>query len=149
MSVENPPKPGEPNPKGPGRKVLDFALLTANGINYVCLIPYYLHNYYLKTHQPPSVKGLVLVVATALWFAAGYTLRYRYRRMGTALLISFLVVECVFYGFLVASGAAKYQLSVHDPVNWTIFLVGYISASTSFLYLIAFARRSAASGRPK
>lgn len=73
-------------------------------LNYLAQIPYYIHQYYIGRHIPPSWPGTLLLLLTLLWFLAGYLMFIRSKRYGRGLLLSFLGAQVLFYGHSVVFG---------------------------------------------
>lgn len=120
-----------------------YWLLIATSINYAAQIPYYLHLYYFPHHLLPSSSAIVLLGMTFVWFAAGYIGTVRRWRFGYPVLVSFLAVEALFYLHSTLSGALVFQLSHHDLLLRTIYLVGYISGAVAAYYLYILLRHRA------
>jgi hypothetical protein len=97
--------------------------------NYLAQIPYSLHLYGLSA----SGRGALLLGATFVWFAAGTALLLRGRAIGYWLVLSFLVVEFVFYFrnevLLIPAGyGLPYHLThARDALLWVVFLIGDVN----------------------
>lgn len=111
--------------------------------NYLAQIPYYLYLYYFPHHAAPSVPGSLALLATLVWFVAGYGGLVRGRRAGYWLLLSFLVVEVGFYlhnmVIQVTHGYMPFfHLQSRDPLLFTVFAIGYLNlvAGIYFLYFL-------------
>ena len=115
-------------------------LLAAVTLNYVAQIPYYIHQYYIVRHVPPSLPGTFLLLLTLLWFLAGYIMFIGDGKYGKGLLLSFLATQVLFYGHaiilgLITGGGALAQLKTHSLFLFVIFLIGYINFGTAAYYL--------------
>jgi hypothetical protein len=113
-------------------------------IDYLAQIPYYLVNYYIPAQTPPTVSSIVLLGATLAWFLVGY-FGFRARRpFGYWVLLSFLLVEGLFYLTTLLFGTAALQLLKPNPVITVVFVIGYVTGIVSLFYfamLVAFRRR--------
>ena len=87
---------------GPVRLTPLIAITLAN---FAAQVPYYLHNDYSAQHALPGVRAVALLGATLAWFALGLAGFLRQRRWGFAVLVSFLVIEAIFYAGTLATGA--------------------------------------------
>jgi len=97
--------------------------------NYLAQVPYALHLYGFRVNP----WGVVLLAATWVWFAAGWLLAWRGRPLGFWVLLSFLMVEFVFYfrneillipqGF----GVLDHLFHARDPILWAVFFVGDVN----------------------
>lgn len=126
------------------RKHFLWCVLLVVGANYVAQIPYYLHLYYFPHGALPNLRGSLMLGLTLLWFGAGYALLARGRMAGYWLLVSFLVAEVGFYVFNVTNRVANgfpalMDLQTHDPLLWTVFLIGYINMLVGFYFLVYLA----------
>jgi hypothetical protein len=126
------------------RKHFLWFVLLVVGVNYLAQIPYYLDAYYFAHGTLPNLRGSLLLGLTLLWFGAGYALLARGRTAGYWLLVSFLVAEVGFYAFNVANRVANgvpalIDLQTHDPLLWTVFLIGYINMLAGFYFLVYLA----------
>jgi len=104
-------------------------------VDYLAQIPYYLVNYYFPHHAPPTISSIVLLGLTLAWFLIGYFTIGR-RRFGYWLLLSFLVVEGLFYVQTLLLGAAAYQLQNPHPVILAVFIIGYVTGIVSLVYAV-------------
>ena len=111
-----------------------YFLLGITLVNYLAQIPYYLHNYYVPHHLIPSVRAVGLLGFTLIWFVIGYTAYIRKIKYGYAILLSYLVVQALFYGMTCLSGAAIMQLHNHSNIIRAVFLVGYTSGFVAAYY---------------
>lgn len=123
-----------------------FPLIVYVVLNYLAQIPYYIHQYYIGRHIPPSLPGVLLLLLTLLWFLAGYTLFIKGKRYGRGLLISFLTAQVLFYGHsiifgLVNGGGAVAQLKTHSPFLLVIFLIGYLNFLVAAYYMYWLIKR--------
>ncbi len=122
------------------RKYFLWLVLLVVGANYLAQIPYYLHLYYFPHGALPNLRGSLMLGLTLLWFVAGYTLLARGRVAGYWLLLSFLFTEVGFYVFNVVNRVtngfpAFMDLQTHDPLLWTVFLIGYINMLVGLYFL--------------
>ncbi len=102
--------------------------------NYVAQIPYYLYSYYFPHHVIPTASSLVLLGLTLLWFLTGYFRLGNGLKYGHALLLSFLLVEALFYLFSLISGAFLFQIQSPQAILRFVFVVGYISGAIAAYY---------------
>ena len=107
-------------------------------LNYAVQVPYYFHQYYFPRHLAPNWSGTALLAFTLIWFLLGY---FRYiggKRYGLGLLLSFLIVQVLFYGhailFSVAGQGAIAQLRTHNPFLFIIFSIGYLNFFVAAYY---------------
>lgn len=126
----------------PMNRVAMYAILVVVGANYLAQIPYYLHLYYLPHRALPPLFGTSLLVATFVWFLAGWLLLARRGNLtGYWLLLTFLLTEFIFY-FLnmvnqVAHGFAPFfHLQNHDPLLFTVFAIGYLNMVGGFAFIV-------------
>lgn len=115
-------------------------LFWVNILNYLAQIPYYLHNYYFPYHTPPSSSAVVLLGVTFVWFLAGYIGTKRRNRYGYFLLLSFLLVESLFYFHTIIFGAFIFQLQNPSVLIKSVFLIGYLSGITAAYYVYVLIR---------
>ena len=118
-------------------------LVVVTLLNYAAQVPYYLHNDYSSMHPLPGLRAIVLLGATLVWFLIGLTAYRRQRFWGYWLLLSYLLVEAIFYLETLASGMFIAQLRNHTWLIDAVFVIGYISglAATYYAYrLIRFRR---------
>lgn len=113
-------------------------------LNYVAQVPYYLHFDYSSKHPLPGLRALVLLGGTLAWFSCGLVGFRRRMTWGYWMLLSFLVVEAVFYLGTLATGLFVSQLRDHTwPID-VVFVIGYISGLTAayYAYCLLRVRRS-------
>jgi hypothetical protein len=113
-------------------------------LDYLAQLPYYLVNYYLPHQLAPTLSAVVLLGATLAWFLIGYVSMRRGRAFGFWVLLSFLVVEGLFYLHTLLFGAAVLQMTNPNPVVRAVFVIGYVTGIVSLIYaglLIAFRSR--------
>jgi hypothetical protein len=118
--------------------------------NYLAQIPYTLHLYGLT----PNPRGVLLLGATLLWFAAGTVLLLRARRVGYWLVLSFLAAELAFYFrneiMLIPAGyGLPYHLAhTRDALLWVVFLIGDLNfvAAAYFVWYLLVPRSSGFAG---
>jgi len=108
--------------------------------NYVAQIPYYLHNYYIPYHVLPTLSGIVLLSLTLIWFLVGYIGVRKKHQYGYYFLLSFLVIEALFYALSIISGAFVFQMQNPSLLIKTIFLMGYVSGATAAYYTYGLIR---------
>jgi hypothetical protein len=104
--------------------------------DYAAQIPYYLVNYSIPHGSAPTLRSLVLLGMTLAWFLIGYFALLQGRRVGYWLLLSFLLIEGVFYLLTILFGAVAFQLDNHSWVNRIVFLIGYATGIVSLLYTV-------------
>jgi len=104
-------------------------------VDYLAQIPYYSVNYYFPHHAPPTVSSVVLLGLTLAWFLIGY-FTVRRRRFGYWVLLSFLVVEGLFYLRTLLLGSVAFQLQNPHPVIVAVFIIGYVTGIVSLVYAI-------------
>jgi hypothetical protein len=108
--------------------------------NFAVQAPYYFHQY----GRLPSFGSILLMSIVFAWFLIGFWLLIRKRFWGYVLLLSFLIVECLFYLMTQILQAASgkgillHVLYPSDPVLFLVFGVGYINliASVFFIYYL-------------
>lgn len=144
--------------KYPLNRVVMYAILVVVGANYFAQIPYYLYLYYFPHHAPPSFFGASLLIATFVWFLAGWLLLARRgSQVGFWLLLTLLLTEFAFYAAnminQVAHGFAPFfHLQNRDPLLFTVFAIGYlnlIGPAIFVIYLIVRYRTFVADQRPR
>lgn len=106
-------------------------LLVIMIVNYLAQIPYFLHNYYFPHHIIPGLRAGGLLGFTLIWFIVGYIAFKKKMKHGYAILISFLIVQALFYAMALLSGAFIIQLRNHSALIKGVFLIGYISGITA------------------
>ena len=116
------------------KKISFYPLLVVTVLNYVAQVPYYLHNYYIPHHILPGVRALGLLGLTLVWFAVGFIAFTKKLKYGRIMLLSYLVVQALFYGLTVIAGAPIAQLQGHSDIIKLVFLIGYISGCTAGYY---------------
>ncbi len=110
-------------------------LLIATVINYLAQIPYYIHNYYVPHHLTPGLRATGLLGFTLIWFIAGFIMYIKKIKYGYGILLSFLIVETLFYGLAFLSGAFISQLRNHSDIIRLVFIIGYASGATAGYYV--------------
>jgi hypothetical protein len=113
-------------------RVMPLAAITL--ANYAAQAPYYLHNDYSTLHPLPGVRAVALLGVTLAWFALGLAGFKQHRRWGFPVLVSFLVVEAVFYAGTVATGAFIPQMENNSNLIKAIFVTGYASGAMAAYY---------------
>lgn len=117
-----------------------YAILIVVGANYLAQIPYYLHLYYFPHHATLPLLGTAMLVATFVWFLAGWLLLARRgSQAGFWLLLTFLLTEFVFYAANMANQVAHgfapfFQLRNPDPLLFTVFAIGYLNLIGAFVF---------------
>ncbi len=110
--------------------------------NFAAQIPYLVHQY----HGKPSVVGVILMVAVLAWFLAGYILLLKNSMTGFVSLISFLIVEFLFYLSTQITQAASgkgillHVLHPDDPFLFIVFGIGYINFIAAGYFVIYLLR---------
>ena len=115
--------------------------------DYLAQIPYYVVNYYIPHQTPPTVSAIVLLGLTLAWFLVGYFGQRTHRRFGFWVLLSFLLIEGLFYLRTLIFGPVAFQLDNSNLVVRIVFLIGYVTGVISLLYaaaIIAFRAQYAA-----
>jgi hypothetical protein len=115
-------------------------LLTITIVNYLALIPYYLYNYYFPYHVLPSLRACILVGLTLVWFLGGYLGFRNKSRLGYFLLLTFLIIEALFYLMTILSGAVISQLRNPSLLMRAIFFIGYLSGLVAAYYVCVLVR---------
>lgn len=82
-------------------------LLLVTLANYIAQVPYYLYNYYFPYHVLPTVSSVVLLGLTLVWFLMGYFGLQKKYKYGYGILLSFLIVEALFYFWRLLFSNAK------------------------------------------
>lgn len=104
--------------------------------NYLGQIPYGIHQY----HGRFNAIGTLVLFLTFVWFLLGYLLLRRNKMIGYWLLLSFLLVQCVFYftNEVILSfyeyGILYHFLHSKDWILWIVFLVGDINFFAACFY---------------
>ena len=112
-------------------------------INFIAQIPYYIHQYYLVRHVAPSIMGVTLMTIVLAWFLIAYWLLKQGKRVGYLTMLSFLVVEFLFYlqtqlvQLASGSGILLHVLHPDGTVLFCVFLIGYINFAAS-VYFISY-----------
>ena len=104
--------------------------------DYVAQIPYYLVNYYVPHRAAPTLSSVVLLGLTLAWFLVGYIGLRAHRRFGFWVLLSFLLIEGLFYLRTILFGAAAYQIANPNLVIKIVFLTGYVTGVVSLTYFV-------------
>lgn len=113
--------------------------------NYVALVPYYIHNEYLRSdggahHGLPGPRAVLLVALTLSWFVAGVRGAARRRRWGRPVLLSFLIAEASLYVKTFATGAFVHQMQNPSDLVRVVFVIGYVSGAVALVYLALLGR---------
>lgn len=101
--------------------------------NYLAQIPYYIHQYYSPHHFLPSLYGSVLLAITLIWFLVAYKKILDNRLSGYWLMLSFLLVEFIFYlQTQISQALTSHQLFLHvykpdGVLLFVVFGVGYVN----------------------
>lgn len=114
-------------------------LIIAVALNYLAQIPYYIHQYYIGRHIPPSLPGMMLLLLTLLWFLVGYIRFVRNKKYSVGLLLSFLAAQIIFYGHAVVFGLINgsgvvAQLKTNSSFLLVIFCIGYLNFIVAAYY---------------
>ena len=102
--------------------------------NYVAQVPYYIHNDFTPAHPLPGVRAVALLGMTLAWFVIGLVGYRRQKGWGYWLLVSYLLVEAVFYLETIVSGIFIPQLRNHTLLIDAVFVIGYASGLVSAYY---------------
>lgn len=124
------------------RSMRMYILLWVTLLNYAAQIPYYIHNYYLPYHVPPTLSSVLLLSATLAWFLIGYVGLRTKQRFGFYALLSFLLVEALFYLHSFIFGAFSFQMQNPSILIKLIFFYGYVSGVVAGLYAFKLLRTS-------
>lgn len=115
-----------------------LVLVVVTVANYVWQVPYYWHFYGQYGHAPGGLT--VPLVLTFVWFLVGTALLVTRRRGGVPVLVSFLVVETLFYVVHNLSGAAGRDLNPHDAVLLVASVLGYLNTLVAVVVLVWLVR---------
>lgn len=106
--------------------------------NYIAQVPYNIHLYHTLSK---SIRGSVLLIGSFLLFIIPYVLLVQKKKRGYVGMLIFLWIEFLFYllnfiGSIAMGYGWFFQLGNHDPVLFTVFLIGYINffAAGYFIY---------------
>lgn len=108
--------------------------------NYIAQIPYYLYNYYFPYHALPTASSIALLGLTLGWFLAGYFRFQKKYKHGNILLLSFLVIEALFYIHSFIFGAFFFQMLNPNPIIKMVFIIGYVSGAVAAYYAYRLTR---------
>lgn len=121
-------------------RIILGAFLGIVGANFLAQVPYYYHQYYARSHRPPTLLGAVLMLLVLAWFVVGYWRIAARKPLGLVLSVSFLLVEFLFYlqtqivQAATGNGILLHVLHPDDPLLFVVFLIGYINLlATPFL----------------
>lgn len=115
-------------------------LLIFTLLNFAAQIPYYLYLYYFPRHLSPGMRSIALMSVTLGWFLVGYIGTVKKSRLGYAILLSFLLVEALFYASAVLSGAFIFQLHNARLIMRAVYAYGYVSGACAALYAYLLVR---------
>ena len=115
-------------------------LLFVTIINYLAQVPYYLINDYFPYHILPSTRGVILLGLTFIWFLIGYVGTIKKKYVGYIVLVSYLIIEGLFYVLTIVFGAFIFQLQHPNSIIKVVFIIGYISGMTSLYYACVLIR---------
>ena len=112
--------------------------------NFIAQFPYYIHQYYLAIRLAPSFIGSFLLIAVLVWFLLGWNGLRRNKVWGYWTLLSFLLVEFLFYiqtqvvQAFSGKGILLHVLHYDGFVLFFVFLIGYINciAAGYFIYYL-------------
>lgn len=105
-------------------------------LNYLAQIPYDIHLY----HGYFNIFGTILLLITLVWFLVGYYLIYKRKKFGYWLLVSFLLVQVIFYfqNEIVLSffgyGIMYHFLHTRDVILLSVFFIGDINFFAACYY---------------
>lgn len=108
--------------------------------DYLAQVPYYLHNYYFRSHTAPSASAVVLLGATLAWFLVGYFALRARKRYGFWLLLGFVAVEGLFYLTTLVSGVAALQMQNPSLIIKGVYVIGYASGIVAIGYVLVLVR---------
>ena len=97
--------------------------------NFIAQVPYLIHQY----HGKPSAIGIILMTVVLMWFLTGYTLLLKQKMAGYIILITFLIVEFLFYlsnqvtQLASGKGILLHVLHPDDALLFVVFGLGYIN----------------------
>ncbi|EWT02621.1 hypothetical protein N865_02535 [Intrasporangium oryzae NRRL B-24470] len=111
-----------------------MALVAVTVANYVWQVPYYLH-FYARFGKSPGGLTVPLLL-TFVWFGVGAALLVTRRRGGVPVMVSFLVVEAVFYLVHNLTGAAGRDLLTSDGVLLVASVLGYVNAFAAIVFVV-------------
>jgi hypothetical protein len=80
------------------------------------------------------LRAIGLLGFTLVWFFIGYITYIKKVKYGYSILLSYLLVEALFYVLTFLSGAFLAQLHVYSVIIKRVFIVGYGSAITGAYY---------------
>ncbi len=109
-------------------------LLWVTLANYAAQVPYYLYNYYFPYRVLPTFSSIALLGFTLVWFLFGYFGFQKKIKYSYGLLLSFLIVEALFYLHSFVFGAFFFQMQNPNPIIKAVFIVGYISGAVAGYY---------------
>jgi len=110
--------------------------------NHAAQVPYGLHLYGSSAIE----HGALPLLVTLVWFLAGLRLLIRGRVVGYWLTLSFLLSDFGFYlynligGWLHGYGLFFHASQFHDPILWTVFMIGYANLFAAGFFLAALIR---------
>jgi hypothetical protein len=119
-------------------------LLVVVGVNFLAQVPYYYHQYYSTRKLLPSLVGVILMSFVLGWFVLGYSRLQRSKRLGYSLMLSFLIVEFLFYlqtqivQAFSGRGILLHVIHPDDALLFVVFLIGYLNfiAAGWFVYFM-------------
>jgi len=117
-------------------------------LNFLAQVPYYLHLYYFRHHQPPNIVGSLLLGAVFALFVAGYALLAMHKPLGYVLLQTFLAMEFLFYFLSMVHSMMNgfepfHQVENHDLLLRIVYGIGYLNLFASgYLLVLLFLNRS-------
>lgn len=125
-------------------------LLVTVIINYFAQVPYYVHQYYAPHRFLPSLYGSGLLGLTLIWFLLAYRKILQGRAAGYWLMLSFLVVEFLFYlQTQISQALISHQIFLHvykpdGVLLFIVFGIGYINFVAA-AYFVGYLLRHKAS----
>lgn len=113
--------------------------------NYLAQIPYGIHQY----HGRFNPLGTVILLLTLIWFILGYVLIQKHKKIGYWLLLSFLLIQCIFYFnnevvlAFYGYGILYHFLHSKDWILWMVFFIGDINFFAACFYSYYLIKRKA------
>ena len=112
--------------------------------NYLAQIPYDIHQY----HGRVNLIGTSVLFLTLIWFLLGYTLLRKHKKIGYWLLLSFLLVQSLFYFInevvlsLYGYGMLHHYIHTTDWILWMVFFIGDVNFIASCCYSYYLIKRN-------
>jgi hypothetical protein len=115
-------------------------LAAVTSLNFLAQTPYYLPHAAVPL---PAVHAAAMMGTGLAWLALGLAGCTRGRSWGFAVLVSFGIVEVLFYAMHFAEGAFVMQLESQSDLRKAVFALGYASAAAAGYYLYRLFRQRA------